>query len=138
MGALPSGRLAETPLGDGGISPKHGMDKSGPTAAAKSVAKLNHPNAINGVNYNLKFMPTILRTHAERQKLIDLIRVYFEMGGMHIQFNILTKEKLVDAQKNPEKHRNLVVRVAGYSAFFVELDKDIQDEIISRTMYGER
>ncbi len=138
VGALPSGRLAETPLGDGGISPKHGMDKSGPTAAAKSVAKLNHPNAINGVNYNLKFMPTILRTHAERQKLIDLIRVYFEMGGMHIQFNILTKEKLVDAQKNPEKHRNLVVRVAGYSAFFVELDKDIQDEIISRTMYGER
>ncbi len=86
----------------------------------------------------MKFMPTILRTHAERQKLIDLIRVYFEMGGMHIQFNILTKEKLVDAQKNPEKHRNLVVRVAGYSAFFVELDKDIQDEIISRTMYGER
>lgn len=137
VGALPSGRLAETPLGDGGISPKHSMDRSGPTAAAKSVAKLNHQNAINGVNYNLKFMPTILRTHEERQKLVDLIRTYFSLGGMHIQFNILTREKLLDAQANPEKHRNLVVRVAGYSAFFVELDKDIQDEIISRTMYGE-
>lgn len=135
--ALPSGRLAETPLGDGGISPKHSMDKSGPTAAAKSVAKLNHQNAINGVNYNMKFMPTILRTHKDRQKLVDFIRTYFSLGGMHIQFNILTKEKLLDAQVNPEKHRNLVVRVAGYSAFFVELDKDIQDEIISRTMHGE-
>ena len=82
----------------------------------------------------MKFMPTILRTKEERQKLIDLIRTYFSMGGMHIQFNILTPEKLKDAQKNPGRHRNLVVRVAGYSAFFVELDKDIQDEIISRTM----
>ena len=135
--ALPSGRLAETPLGDGGISPKHSMDKCGPTAAAKSVAKLHHQNAINGVNYNLKFMPTILRTHDERKKLVDFIRTYFSLGGMHVQFNILTREKLLDAQMNPEKHRNLVVRVAGYSAFFVELDKDIQDEIISRTMYGE-
>lgn len=135
--ALPSGRLAGTPLADGGISPKHSMDKCGPTAAAKSVARLHHQNAINGVNYNLKFMPTILKTQEERQKLVDFIRTYFSLGGMHVQFNILTKEKLIDAQQNPEKHRNLVVRVAGYSAFFVELDKDIQDEIISRTMYGE-
>lgn len=135
--ALPSGRLSGTPLADGGISPKHSMDKCGPTAAAKSVARVDHQNAINGVNYNLKFMPTILRTSEDRKKLVDLIRAYFSLGGMHIQFNILTKEKLLDAQANPDKHRNLVVRVAGYSAFFVELDKDIQDEIISRTMYGE-
>lgn len=135
--ALPSGRLAGTPLADGGVSPKHNMDKSGPTAAAKSVARVNHQNAINGVNYNLKFMPTILKTKEERKKLVHFIRTYFELGGMHIQFNILTKEKLLDAQVNPQNHRNLVVRVAGYSAFFVELDKDIQDEIISRTMYGE-
>lgn len=135
--ALPSGRLAGTPLADGGVSPKHSMDKCGPTAAAKSVAKVHHKNAINGVNYNLKFMPTILKTPKERKKLVDFIRTYFELGGMHVQFNILTKEKLLDAQANPDKHRNLVVRVAGYSVFFVELDKDIQDEIISRTMYGE-
>ncbi|CUN83176.1 formate C-acetyltransferase/glycerol dehydratase family glycyl radical enzyme [Eubacterium sp. am_0171] len=132
--ALPSGREAGTPLGDGGISPKHGMDICGPTAAVKSVARVDHGSAINGVNFNMKFMPTILRTKEERQKLIDLIRTYFAMGGMHIQFNILTPDKLKDAQQNPDRHRNLVVRVAGYSAFFVELDKDIQDEIISRTM----
>lgn len=132
--ALPSGREAGTPLGDGGISPKHGMDICGPTATCKSVARVDHEKAINGVNFNMKFMPTILKTKDERQKLIDLIRTYFSIGGMHIQFNILTPEKLQDAQQNPDKHRNLVVRVAGYSAFFVELDKDIQDEIISRTM----
>ncbi|WP_059070257.1 glycyl radical protein [Mediterraneibacter massiliensis] len=132
--ALPSGREAGTPLGDGGISPKHGMDICGPTAACKSVARVNHELAINGVNFNMKFMPTILKTKEERQKLIDMIRTYFNIGGMHIQFNILTPEKLKDAQTNPDRYRNLVVRVAGYSAFFVELDKDIQNEIINRTM----
>ena len=134
--ALPSGREAGTPLGDGGISPKHGMDLLGPTAAAKSVARVDHRLASNGVNFNQKFMPTILKTDADRQKLVDLIRAYFSMDGMHIQFNILSPEKLVEAQKHPEKYRSLVVRVAGYSAFFVELDKDIQDEIISRTLIG--
>lgn len=134
--ALPSGREAGTPLGDGGVSPKHGMDLLGPTAAAKSVARVNHSLAVNGVNFNLKFLPTILKTKEDRRKLVDMIRAYFSIGGMHIQFNILSPEKLIDAQKQPEKYRSLVVRVAGYSAFFVELDKDIQDEIISRTLIG--
>ncbi len=134
--ALPSGRLSGTPLGDGGLSPKHSMDTHGPTAAAKSVSKIPQTLAINGVNYNLKFLPTILKTTRDRQKLTDLIRTYFMIGGMHIQFNILTKETLINAQKHPEKHRCLVVRVAGYSAFFIELDKDIQDEIISRTEHS--
>ena len=134
--ALPSGREAKTPLGDGGISPKHGMDLLGPTASAKSVAKVNHKLASNGVNFNLKFMPTLLKDSQDRKKLCDLIRAYFSMDGMHIQFNVLSPEKLLAAQKDPEKYRSLVVRVAGYSAFFVELDKDIQDEIISRTLIG--
>ncbi len=134
--ALPSGRQAGTPLGDGGLSPKHGMDTHGPTAAARSVAKIPQTLAINGVNCNMKFMPTLLKAPEDRQKLTDLIRTYFSLGGMHIQFNVLTREKLLDAQKHPEKHRSLVVRVAGYSAFFVELDHDIQNEIISRTEYG--
>lgn len=134
--ALPSGRKSGVPLADGGVSPKHGMDTLGPTASSKSVSKVDHKQASNGVNYNLKFMPTILKTESDRQKLIDVIRTYFSLGGMHIQFNILSTEKLLEAQKNPEKYRSLVVRVAGYSAFFVELDKDIQDEIISRTMIG--
>jgi formate C-acetyltransferase len=131
--ALPSGRLSGTPLADGGVSPKHGMDILGPTAAAKSVAKLDHSMAVNGVNFNLKFLPTILKQEEDRQKLIDLIRSYFSMDAFHIQFNILTSEKLLDAKKNPDKYRSLVVRVAGYSAFFVELDGDIQNEIIART-----
>ena len=134
--ALPSGRNSGVPLADGGVSPKHGMDTLGPTASSKSVSKINHMQASNGVNFNLKFMPTILKTESDRQKLMDVIRTYFSLGGMHIQFNILSTEKLLEAQKDPDKYRSLVVRVAGYSAFFVELDKDIQDEIISRTMIG--
>lgn len=134
--ALPSGRNSGVPLADGGVSPKHGMDTLGPTASCKSVSKVNHAQASNGVNFNLKFMPTILKTESDRQKLSDVIRTYFSLGGMHIQFNILSTEKLLEAQKDPDKYRSLVVRVAGYSAFFVELDKDIQDEIISRTMIG--
>jgi formate C-acetyltransferase len=131
--ALPSGRLSGTPLADGGISPKHGMDTHGPTAAANSVAKLDHIAAVNGVNFNLKFLPSVLKTKEDRQKLIDLIRGYFSKDAFHIQFNIISSEKLMEAKKNPEKYRSLVVRVAGYSAFFVELDSEIQDEIISRT-----
>lgn len=134
--ALPSGRLAGTPLGDGGISPKHDMDTHGPTAAAKSVARIPQALAVNGVNYNMKFLPAVLKTDRNRQNLVSLIRTYFSLGGMHIQFNILTKETLVQAQLHPEQYRSLVVRVAGYSAFFVDLDKDIQDEIISRTEHG--
>ena len=134
--ALPSGRNSGLPLADGGVSPKHGMDVLGPTASSKSVSKVEHAQASNGVNFNLKFMPTILKTESDRQKLIDVIRTYFSLNGMHIQFNILSTEKLLEAQKNPDKYRSLVVRVAGYSAFFVELDKEIQDEIISRTMIG--
>ena len=133
---MPSGRLAGTPLADGGISPKHSMDTHGPTAAAKSVSSFCHTQAINGVNYNMKFLPSVLQKKEDRMKLVHFIRAYFSMGGMHIQFNILTKEKLLAAQKNPENYRSLVVRVAGYSAFFIELDKEIQDEIISRTEHA--
>lgn len=131
--ALPSGRLASTPLADGGISPKHGMDTSGPTAAAKSAAKLDHLQAVNGVNFNQKYFPDILKTFGNRKRLVELIRTYFKLKGFHIQFNILSAETLRKAQYNPEAYRSCVVRVAGYSAFFVDLDRDIQDEIIERT-----
>lgn len=133
VAALPSGRASGTPLADGGISPKHGMDILGPTAAAKSIAKLDHIKAVNGVNFNLKFLPTVLKKQEDRQKLLDLIRTYFTLDSFHIQFNVLAAGKLLEAKKNPEKFRGLVVRVAGYSAFFVELDGEIQDEIIART-----
>jgi formate C-acetyltransferase len=132
-GALPSGRHANTPLGDGGLSPKHGMDVNGPTASIKSVAKIDHSLATNGINFNQKYLPTLLKTESKRKLVIDIVRTYFKLNGFQIQFNIVTAESLKKAQKNPEEYRGLVVRVAGYSAFFVELDKAIQDEIISRT-----
>lgn len=133
VGALPSGRKAGQPLADGGISPKHGMDTHGPTAVAKSVSSWNHADAINGVTLNMKFLPSLLQTRDDRRALISLIRTYFDLGGYHIQFNVLSGDTLRAAQKQPEKYRGLVVRVAGYSAFFVELDPDIQNEIIART-----
>ncbi|MDO4546573.1 MAG: formate C-acetyltransferase/glycerol dehydratase family glycyl radical enzyme [Clostridia bacterium] len=136
VAALPSGRLARTPLGDGGISPKHNMDVNGPTAAVKSVASIPQRLGTNGVNFNMKFSPSILRNDEDQQKLVDMIRTYFALGGVHIQFNILTRERLLAAQREPDKYRNLVVRVAGYSAFFVDLDREIQDEIITRTHHG--
>ncbi|MDR1507096.1 MAG: formate C-acetyltransferase/glycerol dehydratase family glycyl radical enzyme [Treponema sp.] len=132
-GALPSGRLAETPLGDGGLSPKHGMDVCGPTASAKSVAKIDHSLAVNGVNFNQKYLAGLMRDRDNRVRLTQLIRTYFKMKGFQIQFNILSPETLKNAQAHPEAYRSLVVRVAGYSAFFVELDAEIQNEIISRT-----
>ena len=134
VGALPSGRHAFQPLADGGISPKHGMDVNGPTAVFKSVASWNQAEAINGVCLNMKFLPTLLKKRPDRQKLIDAIRVYFSLGGMHVQFNIVSGETLRAAQERPEEYRSLVVRVAGYSAFFVELDREIQDELIARTV----
>ena len=113
------------------------MDRQGPTAAARSVASFDHGMAPNGVNFNMKIAPTILKREEDRRKLVQFIRAYFRLGGMHIQFNILSRETLLAAQKDPEAYRSLVVRVAGYSAFFTELDEAIQDEIISRTHYGE-
>ena len=132
-GALPSGRLAGTPLGDGGISPKHGMDTKGPTASVKSAAKIDHSLATNGTNFNQKYLASLMARPENRRNLIHLIRTYFDLGGFQIQFNILSPETLRNAQEHPEAYRSLVVRVAGYSAFFVELDPEIQNEIISRT-----
>ena len=133
VGAMPSGRKATTPLADGGVSPKQGADEHGPTAVFLSVSKLNWSLVTNGGDLNMKLLPSLAKTEADRIKLAQLIRGYFAAGGMHVQFNIISDEILRDAQLHPEKHRNLVVRVAGYSAFFVDLDVEIQNEIISRT-----
>lgn len=131
-GALPSGRGARTPLADGGISPKHGMDKNGPTAVFRSAAKYNLRLVTNGVDLNMKLLPSLAAGDEDRRKLVALLRGYFAAGGMHVQFNVLSDEMLRDAQRHPENYRSLVVRVAGYSAFFIDLDKDIQNEIIAR------
>lgn len=132
VAALPDGRLAKAPLADG-VSPRQGKDVNGPTAAANSVAKLDHFIASNGTLYNQKFIPSSLEGDSGLKNFAALVRSYFDHKGMHVQFNVIDRARLVEAQREPEKHKDLVVRVAGYSAQFVVLAKEVQDDIISRT-----
>jgi len=134
-GATPDGRLAYTPIADG-IGPASGRDKKGPTATANSVAKLEQCVASNGTLLNQKFHPSALSGMSGLTKFVALIRSYFDQKGMHMQFNVVTRETLLDAQKNPEKYKTLVVRVAGYSALFTTLSRSLQDDIINRTEQG--
>ncbi len=134
-GATPDGRLAFTPIADG-IGPASGRDVKGPTATANSVAKLDQGIASNGTLLNQKFHPSALAGMEGLTKFVALIRSYFDQKGMHMQFNVVTKETLLDAQKNPEKYKTLVVRVAGYSALFTTLSRSLQDDIINRTEQG--
>ncbi len=134
-GATPDGRLAFTPIADG-IGPASGRDKKGPTATANSVAKLEQDVASNGTLLNQKFHPSALQGAQGLAKFVALIRSYFDQKGMHVQFNVVTRETLLDAQKNPENYKTLVVRVAGYSALFTSLSKSLQDDIIARTEQG--
>lgn len=131
--ATPDGRLARTPLAEG-CSPEHSMDVNGPTAVFKSVSKLKTKDITGGVLLNQKMSPQVLRTDENCLKLVALLRTFFNrLHGYHVQYNIVDRETLIDAQKHPEKHRDLIVRVAGYSAFFVGLSKETQDDIIART-----
>lgn len=132
-GATADGRKAWTPLSDG-ISPVQGADVKGPTAIIKSVSKMSCDNMNIGMVHNFKLMSGLLDTPEGEEGLITLIRTACLLGNGQMQFNYLDNETLIEAQKHPEKYRDLIVRVAGYSAFFVELCKDVQDEIISRTM----
>ena len=134
-GATPDGRKASAPLSDA-CSPVQGTDVNGPTATIKSVANLEHINLVQGTIFNMKMHPGPLETRAGMQKWAGLIRTYFDLGGWEIQFNVVSAETLREAQKHPEDYRDLVVRVVGYSAFFVELEKVVQDDIISRTEHG--
>lgn len=132
VGAMPDGRLARHPLADG-CSPRPGKDVKGPTAAANSVGKVDHHIASNGTLYNQKFLPAALAGDNGLQNFAAVVRSYFDHKGMHVQFNVIDKETLLAAQREPDKYKNLVVRVAGYSAHFVVLAKEVQDDIISRT-----
>lgn len=134
-GATPDGRLAGRPVADG-VSPSAGKDVHGPTAAANSVARLDHYIASNGTLFNQKFHPSALSGRQGLENFVALIRSYFDQKGSHMQFNVVSKETLLDAQKYPEKYKHLVVRVAGYSAFFTTLSRSLQDDIIHRTEQG--
>lgn len=134
-GALPSGRLAGKPLADGSVSPCQGADVKGPTAVLNSCSKIDQSRLVATL-LNMKFQPSILKTKDDQRKLLALIKTYFGEGGKHIQFNTVDRKTLLDAQLHPERHRNLIVRVAGYSAFFTELSPAMQNEIIARTEHG--
>lgn len=134
-GATPDGRLAHTPVADG-VSPSAGKDVNGPTAAANSVARLDHYIASNGTLFNQKFHPSALSGRRGLENFAGLIRSYFDQKGSHMQFNVVSRETLLDAQKHPEQYKHLVVRVAGYSALFTTLSKSLQDDIIRRTEQG--
>ncbi len=129
-GALPNGRKANEPVSDG-ISPSQGIDSQGPTAVVKSAAKIDHART-GGTLLNMKFNPQVLDGEG-LEKLAHLIRAYFKMDGHHIQFNVIDAETLREAQKNPQENRDLIVRVAGYSDYFIDLGADLQNEIIART-----
>ena len=134
-GATPDGRLAYQPVADG-VSPSAGKDVNGPTAAANSVSRLDHGIASNGTLFNQKFHPSALSGRRGLENFVGLIRSYFDQKGSHMQFNVVSRETLLDAQKHPEQYKHLVVRVAGYSALFTTLSKSLQDDIIRRTEQG--
>jgi formate C-acetyltransferase len=130
-GALPDGRKSGEPLSEG-ISPVQGADRQGPTSVLKSAAKIDHLRT-GGTLLNQKFSPSFFKGREGTEKLGSLIRAYFRMNGHHVQFNVVSAETLRQAQKEPEKYRDLIVRVAGYSDYFNDLGRDLQDEIIHRT-----
>jgi len=135
-GATPDGRLGGVAFSDG-ASPVGGADRQGPTAALRSMSKIDHQEVLQGVLFNQKFSPSLLETPSSVALLGDYIRSWCDLGGHHIQFNVISTQTLRDAQKTPAAHRDLIVRVAGYSAYFAELNENTQNEIIARTEFAE-
>ncbi|MCU0645025.1 MAG: formate C-acetyltransferase/glycerol dehydratase family glycyl radical enzyme, partial [bacterium] len=133
--ATPDGRKSGEPLSEG-VSPVQGADRKGPTAVIKSVSKMDHVKT-GGTLLNMKFTPKVLEGNDGLQKFSDLVRTYFRLDGHHIQFNVVSAKMLRDAQQHPDKYRDLIVRVAGYSDYFVDLGRALQDEIIKRTEHVE-
>jgi len=132
VGALPSGRKATTPLTDG-IGATGGTDTNGPTALFKSVSRIPHARYTQGTQFNIKIEPEIIKREEGIVHMMNLVKTMSTLGVYHVQVNVVDKETLIDAQKNPAEHKDLLIRVAGYTAFFVELGKETQDEIIGRT-----
>ncbi len=131
-GALPCGRKSGEPLADGSLSPMQGMDKKGPTAVLKSALRADFKEAAAGI-LTMRFPKSFFQTMPVREKIIDMVDSFFQQGGTYIQFNVMDRNALIDAKKHPERYKDLVVRVGGYSAYFIYLSPEIQDEIIRRT-----
>jgi formate C-acetyltransferase len=137
VGATPDGRRSGEPLADGGLSPSAGRDRRGPTAVLRSVSKIDLALASNGTLLNMKFLPSFFDGERALERFVTLLRGFCALGIPHVQFNVVSTATLRQAQARPDAHRHLVVRVAGYSAYFGELDRDLQDEIIRRTAYAD-
>ncbi len=137
VGALPDGRKAGQPLSEGGISPYQGRNVSGPTATLRSVAKLDHVHLTNGSVLNMRFSPEALKDEAGVRRFVSILRTYLETGGFFVQFNIVDAETLRAAQREPDKYKDLLVRVATYSAYFVELSPELQEDVIRRMEFRE-
>jgi formate C-acetyltransferase len=136
LGATPDGRMAGQPVSNS-FSPSNGSEINGPTAALRSIAKIDHTLISNGCAVNMRFLPSLLEGEENLEKMIALVKGYFALGGMELQPNVVSTETLRDAQLHPEQYRDLAVRVSGYSALFTDLGKPLQDEIISRTEFGK-
>jgi formate C-acetyltransferase len=137
VGATPDGRLSQTPLADGGMSPMYGRDKLGPTAVLNSVSRIPSHLATNGTLLNMKFLPSFFNNDSDREKFSSLLKAFICLPINHVQFNVVTTQELKNAKADPESYRGLTIRVAGYTAYFTELAEDLQDEIIKRTTHGE-
>ena len=134
MIASANGRLAHKPVSEG-ISPDKGADVNGPTAVLKSASKMDHLRT-GGTLLNQKFTPEVLAGDKGLEQMANLIRAYFNLDGHHIQFNVIDRQTLIQAQLHPEEYKDLIVRVAGYSDHFRNLSRELQDEIIERTEQG--
>jgi formate C-acetyltransferase len=136
-GALPNGRKAKQPLYDAGLSPMVGADVNGPTALIKSATKADHTMTyMDSMVLNMKLSPSVLQSRPSIDKMLALLKTFFDRSGWHIQFNITSREDLLEARRHPEQWKHLIVRVAGYSAYFVDLPPAVQEEIIARTEHG--
>ena len=136
VGATPDGRRAGAPLADGGVSPMAGRDRRGATAVLRSVGKLGLCLASNGALLNMRFLPMFFQGEDALQKFVLFLRGFCALEIPHVQFNVVSAQTLREAQRRPEEYRHLVVRVAGYSAYFTELDRELQEEIMRRTEFA--
>jgi formate C-acetyltransferase len=137
VGATPDGRFAAAPLADGGMSAVYGRDRRGPTALLASVARVDSRLGSNGTLLNMKFLPRMFKSQDGAKAFASMLRGFVRLNINHVQFNVVTREDLLAAQKDPDKYRNLTIRVAGYTAYFTELAEDLQNEIIARTSYED-
>ena len=134
-GATPDGRKSTTPFADGSLSAYPGTDKRGPTAVMKSATKVNQFPALSTL-FNMKFHPSTFKDESSVRNFWDMIKTYSDRGGYHVQFNVVDKDVLVAAQKQPDEYRDLLIRIAGFSAYFVDLAPMMQNELISRTEHA--